>query len=182
VQKATGFPSEFTTAEHNNPLLERFPEATNHQCSCLALTAHSSPQNLLTLQLIYQLRPRLRAQRGRSLQPKHASSHRDVPAEQWMSIPVPALVDAALFDAVQEQLQANRQRARVPQRGAKYLLQSLIVCACCGYAYYGKQISPSGRKHHPRSYAYYRCVGADAYRFGGVRQGTEQATSHGFGG
>jgi site-specific DNA recombinase len=38
-----------------------------------------------------------------------------------------------------------------------------------GYAYYGKQISPSGRKYHPRSYAYYRCVGADAYRFGGVR-------------
>jgi site-specific DNA recombinase len=119
--------------------------------------------------VIEPLRPRLRAQRGRSLQPKHAYSHRDVPPEQWMSIPVPALVDATLFDAVQEQLQENRKRARVPGRGAKYLLQGLIVCACCGYAYYGKQISPSGRKYHPRSYAYYRCVGADAYRFGGVR-------------
>ena len=32
-----------------------------------------------------------------------------------------------------------------------------------------KAISPSGRKYHPRSYAYYRCIGADAYRFGGVR-------------
>ena len=115
------------------------------------------------------LRPRLRAQRGRSLQPKHAYSHRDVPPEQWMSIPVPALVDAALFDAVAEQLQENRERARVPQRGARYLLQGLLVCACCGYAYYGKAISPSGRKYHERSYAYYRCIGADAYRFGGVR-------------
>ncbi len=115
------------------------------------------------------LRPRLRAQRGRPLQPKHASSHHDVPSEQWLSIPVPALVDAALFDAVQEQLQENRQRARVPQRGAKYLLQGLIVCACCGYAYYGKALSPSARKYHERSYAYYRCVGSDAYRFGGVR-------------
>jgi hypothetical protein len=46
-----------------------------------------------------------------------------------MSIPVPALVDAALFDAVAEQLQENRERARVPQRGAKYLLQGLIVWA-----------------------------------------------------
>lgn len=46
-----------------------------------------------------------------------------------MSIPVPALVDAVLFDAVQEQLQENRERARVPQRGAKYLLQGLIVWA-----------------------------------------------------
>src|SRR5712692_10581346 len=119
--------------------------------------------------VIEPLRPRLRAQRGRSLQPKHAYSHRDVPSEQWMSIAVPALVDALLFDAVQEQLQENRQRARVPGRGARYLLQGLIVCACCGYAYYGKAISPSGLKYHPRSYAYYRCIGADAYRFGGVR-------------
>ena len=119
--------------------------------------------------VIEPLRPRLRAQRGSSLQPKHAYSHRDLPPEQWMSIPVPALVDAALFDAVADQLQENRERARVPQRGAKYLLQGLIVCACCGYAYYGKGISPSGRKHHERSYAYYRCIGADAYRFGGVR-------------
>src|SRR6266568_6044319 len=119
--------------------------------------------------IIEPLHPRLRAQRGRPLQPKHAYSHRDVPSEQWMSIPVPALVDAVLFDAVQEQLQENRERARVPQRGAKYLLQGLIVCACCGYAYYGKAISPSGRKYHERSYAYYRCIGADAYRFGGVR-------------
>src|SRR5437879_1542292 len=115
--------------------------------------------------VIEPLRPRLRAQRGRSLQPKHAYSHRDVPPDQWMSIPVPALVDAALFDAVAEQLQENRQRARVPQRGAKYLRQGLIVCACCGYASY----SPSGRKHHERSYAYYHCIGSDAYRFGGVR-------------
>ena len=115
------------------------------------------------------LRPRLRAQRGRPLQPKHAYSHHDLPPEQWMSIPVPALVDAALFEAVQEQLQENRQRARIPQRGAKYLLQGLIVCACCGYAYYGKALSPSARKYHERSYAYYRCVGSDAYRFGGVR-------------
>jgi site-specific DNA recombinase len=128
--------------------------------------------------VIEPLRPRLRAQRGRPLQPKHAYSHQDVPSDQWMSIPVPALVDATLFDAVQEQLQENRQRARVPQRGAKYLLQGLIVCACCGYAYYGKAISPSGRKHHVRSYAYYHCIGSDAYRFGGVRQGTEQATAH----
>ena len=115
------------------------------------------------------LRPRLRAQRGRSLQPKRAYSHQGVPAEQWMSIPVPALVDAALFEAVAEQLQENRQRARVPQRGARYLLQGLIVCRCCGYAYYGKAISPSARKGHPRAYAYYRCIGSDAYRFGGVR-------------
>lgn len=86
-----------------------------------------------------------------------------------MSIAVPALVDEALFDTVAEQLQENRQRARVSQRGARYLLQGLLMCGCCGYANSGKPISPSGRKHQTRSYAYYRCIGSDAYRFGGVR-------------
>jgi site-specific DNA recombinase len=115
------------------------------------------------------LRPRLRAQRGRPMQPKRAASTQDVPREKWISIPVPALIDEALFEAVQEQLRENRQRARIGQRGARYLLQGLLVCASCGYAYYGKPISPSARKGNPRSYAYYRCIGSDAYRFGGVR-------------
>jgi len=115
------------------------------------------------------LRPRLRAQRGRPLHPKRPYSHHDVPAQEWMTIAVPALVDAALFEAVAEQLQENKAHARVQKRGARYLLQGLITCACCGYAYYGKPISPSARKYHERSYAYYRCIGTDAYRFGGVK-------------
>jgi site-specific DNA recombinase len=86
-----------------------------------------------------------------------------------MSIPVPALISENLFESVQEQLQENRQRARIGERGARYLLQGLLVCGCCGYAYYGKAISPSARKGHPRDYAYYRCIGSDAYRFGGMR-------------
>src|SRR5947209_8980871 len=115
------------------------------------------------------LGPRLRAQRGRPLQPREARSHRDTPPEDWLHIPVPPIVDAAVFAAVHEQLQENRRRARLGLRGAKYLLQGLVCCGQCGYAYYGKAISPSARKHHPRHYAYYRCVGTDAYRFGGVR-------------
>src|SRR6266436_10411618 len=35
-------PIRIYTCEHNTPLLERFPEATHHQCSCFTLTAHSS--------------------------------------------------------------------------------------------------------------------------------------------
>ena len=115
------------------------------------------------------LGPRLRAQRGRPLQPREARSSRDTPPEDWLHIPVPPIVDAAVFAAVDEQLQENRRRARLGLRGAKYLLQGLVCCAQCGYAYYGKAISPSARKHHPRHYAYYRCVGTDAYRFGGIR-------------
>jgi site-specific DNA recombinase len=115
------------------------------------------------------LRPRLRAQRHRALQPRRAYSTYDQPAVEWLPIPVPALVEEALFNAVQEQFEENRRRARQGQRGAKYLLQGLLVCAGCGYAYYGKPISPSARQGHNRTYAYYRCVGSDAYRFGGQR-------------
>jgi site-specific DNA recombinase len=116
-----------------------------------------------------ELRPRLRAQRGRSLQPRRVRSTYDVPPEQWLSIAVPAIVSTELFETVQAQLAENRRRSRTGQRGAKYLLQGLLVCGCCGYAFYGKALSPSARKHRPREYAYYRCVGSDAYRFGGQR-------------
>jgi site-specific DNA recombinase len=115
------------------------------------------------------LRPKLRAQRGRPLQPRRAYSHYDVPSEEWISIPVPAIVNPELFRAVQEQLQENKRHARGRHRGTKYLLQGLLVCQSCGYAYYGKAISHSARKGNPREYAYYRCLGTDAYRFGGER-------------
>lgn len=115
------------------------------------------------------LRPRLRAQRGKPLHPRQATSTYDVPREDWTPIPVPALVDPEVFAAVQTQLQENRRHARQSRRGARYLLQGLLQCQHCGYAFYGKPLSPSTRKHRPRAYAYYRCIGTDAYRFGGER-------------
>jgi site-specific DNA recombinase len=48
------------------------------------------------------LRPTLRAQRGRPLQPRRAASDDDVPPPDWIHIPVPAIVEPAVFAAVQE--------------------------------------------------------------------------------
>jgi len=115
------------------------------------------------------LRPRLRAQRNRPLQPRRAVSVRDVPADEWLTIAVPALVEADLFAAVQTQRQENQRHARQSRRGARYLLQGLVQCHHCGYALYGKPVSRKAAKGHPRTYAYYRCLGTDAYRFGGER-------------
>jgi site-specific DNA recombinase len=115
------------------------------------------------------LRPRLRAQRNRPVQPRRAVSTNDVPPEEWITIPVPALVEPEVFAAVQEPLQENKRHARQSSRGALYLLQGLLQCQQCGYAFYGKRLSPSARKGKPRAYAYYRCLGTDAYRFGGER-------------
>jgi site-specific DNA recombinase len=70
---------------------------------------------------------------------------------------------------VQQQLAENRKRQRQRKRGAKYLLQGLLVCQQCGYALYGKPVSRKSAKGKRRDYAYYRCIGTDAYRFGGDR-------------
>jgi site-specific DNA recombinase len=113
--------------------------------------------------------PRLRVHRQQPLQPRRPKSTQAVPADAWLSIPVPALVSADLFAAVQEQLVENRQRARQGQRGARFLLQGLVCCARCRYAYYGKGVRTKTHTPQPRPYTYYRCIGTDAYRFGGQR-------------
>jgi site-specific DNA recombinase len=65
------------------------------------------------------LRPRLRAQRGRQLQPRRAYPHNEVPTEAWIRGPVPALIEPALFEAVQEQLRDHQRSTRPRQRGAR---------------------------------------------------------------
>jgi site-specific DNA recombinase len=115
------------------------------------------------------LRPRLRGQCGRPLHPRRTVSTVAVPPADWLPIPVPALVEPEVFAAVQEQWRENQRHARQSQRGALYLLQGLGQCQQGGYAYDGKRLSPRARKGKPRAYASSRCLGTDAYRFGGER-------------
>jgi site-specific DNA recombinase len=112
---------------------------------------------------------RLRPLRGRPPLPRRPVSRVDTPQEDQILIDVPALVSEELFTTVQAQLEENRQRRRGRSHGARYLLQGLVVCRRCGYACYGKPVSRASAKGKT-SYAYYRCTGSDAYRFGGQRQ------------
>jgi site-specific DNA recombinase len=114
-------------------------------------------------------RPSLRPLRGAPEQPRWAYSTYEVPPKDWIYIPVPAIIGEGLFEAAQERLAENRKRSRERARGARHLLQGLVVCAKCGYAYYGKPISLASAKRKTRRYVYYRCVGTDSYRFGGQR-------------
>jgi site-specific DNA recombinase len=113
-------------------------------------------------------RSRPRPQRNSAEQPRRAYSVY-TSDDGGIPIEVPALVDEELFAAAAEQLAENRRRARQRHRGARYLLQGLLVCKHCGYALYGKPVSPAAAKGKKRRYAYYRCIGTDAYRFGGQR-------------
>jgi site-specific DNA recombinase len=108
--------------------------------------------------------PRLRLPRNQPDTPRRAQTCHDTSPSEQISIPVPAIVSEELFATVQEQLEENRQRQRTQkQTGAQYLLQGLMLCGCCGSAYCGKHGRKGGR------YPYYRCLGTDAYRFGGQR-------------
>jgi site-specific DNA recombinase len=99
--------------------------------------------------------PRPRPRRDGREQPRRPVSWYRTPSEQWTGIPVPAIIEEELFEAVQEQLRENKQRHRLAKREAKYLLQGLIVCTCCGYAM-------CGRRYDGR--LYYRCVGNVVHR------------------
>src|SRR5512142_539329 len=111
---------------------------------------------------------RLRPQRGRPEQPRHPVSTVETSQEDQIFIDVPALVSEDLFGAVQAQLEENRRRRRDRPGGGRYLLQGLVVCKRCGYGCYGKPTSRASAKGKI-PYAYYRCTGSDAYRFGGQR-------------
>ncbi|MGH2857278.1 MAG: recombinase family protein [Solirubrobacteraceae bacterium] len=82
-----------------------------------------------------------------------------VDPEQWIHIPVPALIDQDTFALAQQHLVANKRTSPRNTRRPS-LLQGIVVCASCGYAYYRSQTTTrQGRVYH-----YYRCSGTDGSR------------------
>lgn len=88
----------------------------------------------------------------------------DRPREEWIIIPVPALVTPATFERAAQRLADNK---RFASRNSKVpsLLQGLSACVSCGYGYYRTSTTTSsGKKIY-----YYRCLGSDDYRYAGGR-------------
>ena len=99
--------------------------------------------------------PRLRPLRDQPEQPRRPVSWQRMPLDQCITIPVPAILDAVVYEAVQEQLAENKKRHRLSCAGAKYLLQGLVLCKRCGFAMCGAR---NGDR------MYYRCIGNRARR------------------
>jgi hypothetical protein len=68
----------------------------------------------------------------------------------------------------QTRLLTRRELAAVLAQSRGYLLQGLLVCAGCGYGWYGKGITRF-TKNDQAPYPYYRCCGMDAFRHSGAR-------------
>ena len=113
-------------------------------------------------------RKQLRPKRGKPEHPRGAVSRVNTPAQDQIGVEVPALIGEDLFAVVGAQLEENRLRKRAEPRGERYLLQGLVVCKRCGYAY-----CATARQHvkskTKEPYAYYRCLGSDKFRSGGQR-------------
>ncbi len=88
----------------------------------------------------------------------------DRPAEQWLQIPVPALVSEQTFQLAARRL-ADNQRFAARNTKVASLLQGLAACEACGYAYYRTSTRTSTRKLY-----YYRCLGSDDWRYPGGRR------------
>ena len=100
-----------------------------------------------------------RRMRQRGSRSSRAGTGHDRPRQEWIEIPVPALISEDAFALAQEQLQKNKRFAS--RRAIRpTLLQSLLVCHQCGYALYG---TSGGRKPNSIRY-YYRCIGSDSWR------------------
>ena len=99
-----------------------------------------------------------RALRKRGGFSARCSCSRERDRAEWIEIPVPATVAEETFALAAERLQRNKA---LSSRNTKEpsLLQGMLVCQKCGYAYYRTSTRTSSRKLY-----YYRCLGSDDYR------------------
>jgi site-specific DNA recombinase len=80
------------------------------------------------------------------------------PREEWIEIPVPALVSEDSFARAQELLYENKLRSR-RRTITPSVVQGLVSCQKCGYAFSRTSTCSSARKIH-----YYKCIGSDGWR------------------
>ena len=108
-----------------------------------------------------ELRPRQRI--TRPLRQRNGPASRDSASHQrlrqdWIEIPVPALISHETFALAQERLEQNKRYS--PRRTIEpSLLQGILVCERCGYGLYRSSARTTARMLY-----YYRCIGSDAYR------------------
>ena len=100
----------------------------------------------------------IRPQRRRGVIMPCMTAGHERPREEWIEIPVPALVSQDCFARAQELLQENKIRSR-RRTIEPSVVQGLVSCQKCGYALARTSTRTSARKIH-----YYKCIGSDSWR------------------
>jgi site-specific DNA recombinase len=73
------------------------------------------------------------------------------PESEWITIPIPQIIDPATFEQAQQALTSNR-KAKGGRPSQTYLLTGLLRCGRCGAAVCGS---------YSHGYPYYKCSGKD---------------------
>jgi site-specific DNA recombinase len=100
------------------------------------------------------------ARESQNLSSGEILSSRDRPEEDWIYVPVPAIVEEKQFDFAQQKLKDNIKFSPRNNKKHNYLLSGLLRCKLCNYCLYGKPASNSKRIR-----LYYRCMGQDGNRW-----------------
>src|SRR6266567_1351538 len=100
----------------------------------------------------------IRPLRRRGVTTPSMTAGHERPREEWIEIPVPALVSEASFSRAQELLQENKKRSR-RRTIEPSIVQGLVSCQKCGYAFARTSTQTTARKIH-----YYKCIGSDSWR------------------
>jgi len=99
-----------------------------------------------------------RARRRRNAMVSSDSAGHERPRQEWIEIPVPALVSEDSFTRAQELLWENKLRSK-RRTITPSIVQGLVSCQKCGYAFSRTSTYTSARKLH-----YYKCIGSDGWR------------------
>ena len=100
----------------------------------------------------------IRPLRRRGVVTPSTTAGHERPREEWIEIPVPALVSEESFARAQELLQQNKIRSR-RRTIEPSIVQGLVSCQKCGYAFSRTSTQTSARKIH-----YYKCIGSEGWR------------------
>jgi len=78
------------------------------------------------------------------------------PREEWIVVPVPAIVTPEDWEQANRLVSTNLGRREAKEH---YLLAGLITCATCGYRFIGgRRMVPSGKKGNKVLITHYRCA------------------------
>jgi len=79
------------------------------------------------------------------------------PRSEWIVVPVPRLLEDALFARVQQRIQENRRFARRRLKRSAYLLKGLLKCGRCGYGFTGFTSVAFPKSGGRTEHSYYKC-------------------------